>query len=81
MRRQHASLPVQVEDTHRPLAVLWRGRFLQVTGILDSWQWAGDWVTGVSEREYWLVSTEDGVVLELYRRLDDSIWVISGMPD
>lgn len=80
MRQQNSSLPVQLDQEGRPLAVLRDGEFLQVTAIIDSWQWAGDWVNGVSERAYWLVSVEAGL-LEFYEERDTGQWVLSGVQD
>ncbi len=80
MRQQHSQLPVQLDDSGRPLAVLWDGRFLPAS-IIDSWEWAGDWVSGLSERRYWLVSLEGAGVLELYQELETELWVLSAVQD
>ena len=81
MRQLNASLPVQLDGNGRPLAVLCHGEFLQVSSIIDSWQWAGDWVNGVSERNYWLVAVDGGGVLEIYEEQDTGQWVLSAMQD
>jgi hypothetical protein len=81
MRKLHTNSPVQSDQARRPLAVLRHGRFVQVTAVLDSWQWAGDWVSGVSERNYWLVTTEEGSALELYEETESGQWVVSGVQD
>lgn len=80
MKKLNSSLPVQLDDDGRPLAILRAGSFLQVS-IIDSWQWAGDWVNNVSERAYWLVSLEGGGVLELYHELETDLWVLSAVQD
>lgn len=81
MRQQNSNLPVQSDPAGRPVAVLLNGAFRQVTSVIDSWQWAGDWVNDVSERHYWLVSVEGGGVLELYEETDSNSWVLSRVPD
>lgn len=81
MRQQSSSLPVQSDPDGKPIAVLLDGVFRQVTSVIDSWQWAGDWVNDVSERHYWLVSVEGGGVLELYEERDRNNWMLSGVAD
>lgn len=81
MRQLNSSLPVQLDSEGKPLAVLCDREFLQVSGVIDSWQWAGDWVNGVSERNYWLVSVDGGGVLEIYEEQDTGQWVLSAMQD
>jgi|GEM_PF-3819062 len=81
MRQQHTSLPVQQDDSGRPLAVLWNGRFLPVSSIIDSWEWAGDWVNGVSERRYWVLSLSGSGILEIYEELDSGLWALSSVQD
>lgn len=81
MRQQNLRLPVQLDRDGRPIAVLLHGAFQQVTSVIDSWQWAGDWVNDVSERDYWLVSLEGGGVLELYEESGSNNWVLSGVAD
>ena len=80
MRQRNSSLPVQQDEHGTPIAVLIDEGFQQVT-VIDSWQWAGDWVTGVSERHYWLVALEEGGVLELYRESDTDLWVVAATQD
>lgn len=74
-------LPVQSDPAGRPLALLWEGSFLQVDGIIDSWDWAGDWVHDVSERRYWLVSLRGGLLLEICEELDTGLWLLSRIQD
>lgn len=74
-------LPVQHDPEGRPLALMWRGRFLQVDGILDSWDWAGDWVHGESERRYWLLSLTGGLLLEVFEERDTGLWHLSRIQD
>ena len=81
MKQLNSSLPVQSDHGGQPLAILCNDGFLQVSSIIDSWQWAGDWVNGVSERNYWLVTMEGGGVLELFRELDTGVWVLSATQD
>ena len=81
MRQQNSNLPVQLDDEGLPIAVLLHGTFQQISSIIDSWQWAGDWVNGVSERNYWLVSLDEGGVLELYEEQDGGQWVLSRVQD
>ena len=81
MRQQHSHLPVQLDDAGRPLAVLWDGQFLPVSSVIDSWEWAGDWVNGVSERRYLLISLHDAGILELYEELSTGQWLLSRVQD
>lgn len=81
MRQHSSSLPVSAAPDGRPLSVFLDGAFRQVTSVIDSWQWAGDWVNDVSERHYWLVSVEGGGVLELYEERDRNNWMLSGVAD
>lgn len=81
MRQQNASLPVQLDPEETPIAVHWGDRFVRVTRVIDRWQWAGDWVTGIAEREYWLISVEDGSVLEIHREPGGRDWTLSGVED
>ncbi len=83
MRQLHDEAAVQPDPDGQPLGVMFRGQFLQVLAVLDSWEWAGDWVTGLSERHYWLVSTDTGLLLELYEEQDmnKGRWFVSGVQD
>lgn len=81
MRQQNSNLPVQLDGAGVPIAVLLHGTFRQVDSIIDSWQWAGDWVNGTSERNYWLVSLIEGGVLEFYEEKDSGQWVLSRVQD
>jgi hypothetical protein len=42
---------------------------------MDTWQWAGNWVAGINERHYWLVGTDRGSTLELYRESTGQWWI------
>ena len=74
-------LPVQSDPAGKPLALLWEGSFLQVEAVIDSWEWAGDWVQDVSERRYWLVGLAGGLLLEVYEELETGLWLLSGVQD
>ncbi len=80
MRQQNSNLPVQLDAEGKPIAIFCNDSFLQVS-IIDSWQWAGDWVNGISERNYWLVAVDGGGVLEIYEEQDTEVWVLSATQD
>lgn len=85
MRAWLAEVPVQVGADGKPVAVEFRGRFLQVTPI-QSWRWAGDTTPGPEERFYWLVETDTGTILELYEdrtaaRAEGTPWIVTRVQD
>jgi hypothetical protein len=43
--------------------------------VIDTWQWAGNWVADISERTYWLAGSDRGTVFELYRESTGQWWI------
>jgi hypothetical protein len=68
--------PVAVEATPRggPKAVLWRGNFLDIRAIHDTWRIDDEWWREEIARRYFLVELTDGRRLTLYRDLVKDLW-------
>lgn len=62
-------VPVEVEARagHVPSRIRWRGRWLQVQAVLDSWAEAGEWWKGEPSRTLFLVECQEGGVYEVCR--------------
>ncbi len=64
-----------MNEAGQPLALQHDGKRHTITLVIDTWQWAGNWVTGISERSYWLVGSDRGTVFELYRESTGQWWI------
>ena len=57
-----------------PKAVLWQGRYLQVTGLRDTWRIDDEWWRDEISRRYFTVEIEGGRRLTLYYDLLEDAW-------
>lgn len=58
-----------------PLEFQHDGKLHEFTHVVDTWQWAGNWVTGIPERTYWLVGSDQGSTFELYQEATGQWWL------
>ena len=70
-----APADVEEDEHHRPLAVTLRGRRRVVTAIEDVWEIADEWWRPAPiARRYYVVTTQDGDRLTLFRDLVSDGW-------
>ena len=76
LRRLNQPLPAAVEaNPHgEPKAMLWKGRFLHVRAIHDSWRIDDEWWREEIVRRYFLIELENGRRLTLYHDLIADAW-------
>ena len=69
-------MPAAVEANPKgaPLAVLWRGAYLRIVAIHDSWRVDDEWWREEIARRYFVVEVEGGRRLTLYRDLVRDLW-------
>ncbi|MCL6451243.1 MAG: DUF6504 family protein [Acetobacteraceae bacterium] len=70
--------PVQVVagPEGRPRRFRWRRRWYAVSRVLDEWTDSGCWWEGEGEKRFFRVETAAGSMLELYRDVSTSGWVL-----
>lgn len=85
MRQHPTGDPIRVQtDGHgRPLAFRWHGILHRVATIEDVREPALDWwsASGEIRRRYFLVTTQDGAICELYQNLANHDWFLSRLYD
>ncbi len=72
-----AALPIQVvtDAGGLPQKFLWRGTWHPVTSIANRWRVRATWWSEEAWREYFKLTTADGLLCVLYRDLEnDDAW-------
>ena len=75
------TLKVNEDMQNRPISFIHRGRIEKVDQILKQWRVTQEWWQRVTEREYFQVRTEAGIVCELYRDLPSGSWYLQRIYD
>jgi hypothetical protein len=75
MRLVQQQVSLQADAIGKPLALRHDGELHTITHVIDTWQWAGNWVADISERTYWLAGSDRGTVFELYRESTGQWWI------
>ncbi len=64
-----------------PQAFWWRGSWHQVTSIANRWRVLATWWSDEAWREYFKVTTADGVLCTLYHDLRSDTWFCARLYD
>jgi hypothetical protein len=66
-----------------PQAFLWRGRWHQVAGIANRWRVQSSWWSpqAAAWREYFKLTTDDGLLCTLYRDMESEGWFFARLFD
>ncbi len=85
MRQHRDGDPIHVQATSdgRPTAFRWRGTALRIASIEDVREPALDWWSAAGEirRRYFLVTTHQGVICEIYQDLATQTWFLARLYD
>ena len=77
------ALPIDVDSdaTAAPARIIWRHRSLRIARIIERWRVDEAWWQQRIWREYFVVSTDDGLILALYRDLGSRRWWLQRVYD
>ena len=80
LRRLNQPRPAAVEagDDGAPRAMLWRGRYLRVLAIHDSWRIDDEWWRDEIARRYFAIELEQGRRLTVYQDMVSGAWCEQG---
>jgi len=74
-------------QTRRPKQFVWRGTSYLVAGILATWRLSDRWwesaayFHGASDRHYYRLRCQDGMVCEIYYDVARRIWILDRVLD
>jgi len=77
------ALPIEVDgdETAAPARITWRCRSLRIARVLERWRIDEAWWQRRIWREYFVVYTEDGLILAVYRDLSTRRWWLQRIYD
>ncbi len=85
MRQHSHGHPIRVQTDHegQPTAFRWRGAVQRIASIEDIREPALDWWSSSGEirRRYYLVTTTQGIICEIYQESKTQTWFLARLYD
>ena len=76
-------IAIHLDSAGHPVAFTWNGRRHRWTQVVQRWQVDADWWTAEGRvwREYWAVTTVDGLFCVIFRDLVEEGWYLAKVYD
>ncbi len=72
---------VAESEAHEPLAITYAGSERRVEGILCRWRMCQEWWKRPSERDYFRVRLDGGLICEVFRDIRSGCWQLQRVYD
>jgi hypothetical protein len=73
---RHQTLPVKVNRQGTPLCLTLPSGYVTVEKILECWKDTGCWWQGESEKQFYRLLGQNGLLCEIYRDLKSQEWFL-----
>jgi hypothetical protein len=78
---QGAPITVASSGTGSPLRFVWQGESHGVASVVGRWRLDMEWWLAPIRRDYYKVSTDGGLLVEIYHDLADGQWYLQRLYD